>query len=123
MLWEKHTHKNDQEVSSSSDEPEGLDLSWPATGRGRMTYVIWAPIIIPLALTVCDCRKEQYVKYYYYTFTMSIVWVAVYSYFMVWFATLIGDAAGISDYIMGLTVLAAGMLRTLYLLFVLFLVH
>ena len=39
---------------------------------------------------------------------MSIVWVAIYSYLMVWFATLVGDAAGISDYIMGLTVLAAG---------------
>ena len=39
---------------------------------------------------------------------MSIVWVAIYSYSMVWWATLVGNAAGINDYIMGLTFLAAG---------------
>ena len=107
MLWEKHTHKNEEQVDSG-DQAEGLDLSWPTTGRARLTYIIWAPIIIPLALTIIDCRKEKNVKYYGLTFTMSIVWVAVYSYFMVWFATLAGDSFGISDYIMGLTVLAAG---------------
>lgn len=106
MLWEKHTHKNEEQVDG--DQAEGLDLSWPTTGRARLTYIIWAPIIIPLALTIIDCRKEKNVKYYGLTFIMSIVWVAVYSYFMVWFATLAGDSFGISDYIMGLTVLAAG---------------
>lgn len=107
MLWEKHTHKNEEQVDSG-DQAEGLDLSWPSTGRARLTYIIWAPIILPLAFTIIDCRKEKNVKYYGFTFTMSIVWVAVYSYFMVWFATLAGDSFGISDYIMGLTVLAAG---------------
>ena len=39
---------------------------------------------------------------------MSIIWIAVYTYFMVWFATLIGETAGVPDAVMGLTFLAAG---------------
>ncbi len=45
MLWEKHTHKNEEQTKE--DEAEGLDLSWPNSGRGRLTYIIWAPIILP----------------------------------------------------------------------------
>ena len=61
MLWERHNKKN-EEIAAAGEESEGLDLSWPSTGRGRLTYIIWAPIIIPLALTIYDCRKPKYVK-------------------------------------------------------------
>ena len=71
-------------------------------------YILWSPILIPLAFTVPDCRKPHLTKFYLVTFFVSIVWVALYSYFMVWFATLVGSAANISYYIMGLTFLAAG---------------
>lgn len=107
MLWEKHAAKNEDDAAVE-EESEGLDLSWPSTGRARLTYLVWAPILIPLGLTIPDCRKSHLVKYYGLTFFGSIAWVAIYSYFMVWFATLAGSAADISDYIMGLTFLAAG---------------
>ncbi len=106
MLWEKHTEKNEE--IADAGEPEGLDLSWPDTGRARLTWIVWSPILVPLAFTIPDCRKPHLTKYFMATFFGSIVWVAIYSYFMVWFATLVGSAAGISDYIMGLTFLAAG---------------
>jgi solute carrier family 24 (sodium/potassium/calcium exchanger), member 2 len=38
----------------------------------------------------------------------SIVWIAVYSYLMVTWATIVGAAVGLPDIIMGLTFLAAG---------------
>merc|ERR1711936_1265834 len=41
-------------------------------------------------------------------FVMSILWIAAFSYLMVWWATMVGDALGISDAVMGLTFLAAG---------------
>ena len=107
MLWEKHAAKNEGDAEVA-EEAEGLDLSWPNTGRARITYLVWAPILIPLGLTIPDCRKDHLAKYFMVTFFGSIVWVAIYSYFMVWFATLAGSAANISDYIMGLTFLAAG---------------
>ena len=42
------------------------------------------------------------------TFLGSIFWIAGFSYLMVWWATLVGAALGISDAVMGLTFLAAG---------------
>ena len=39
---------------------------------------------------------------------MSIVWIMVFSYLMVWWATVVGKTVGISDAVMGLTFLAAG---------------
>merc|ERR1711971_211855 len=49
-------------------------------------------------------RKNLYVV----SFVNSILWIAGFSYLMVWWATLVGDALGISDAVMGLTFLAAG---------------
>jgi len=42
------------------------------------------------------------------TFIGSICYIGIFSYFMVWFATLIGEVIGISDEVMGFTFLAAG---------------
>merc|ERR1711872_3868 len=47
-------------------------------------------------------------KYYPIAFLMSVIWIAIFSYFMVWWATLTGETLGISDAVMGLTFLAAG---------------
>lgn len=49
-----------------------------------------------------------YNSWCYWVFTGSILWIAVYSYLMVTWATIIGAAVGIPDIIMGLTFLAAG---------------
>lgn len=37
--------------------PEPLDVSWPNTARKRITFVMLAPIIIPLWLTLPDVRR------------------------------------------------------------------
>ncbi len=42
------------------------------------------------------------------TFFGSIIWIAIYSYLMVWWATTTGKTFDIPDAIMGLTFLAAG---------------
>ena len=42
------------------------------------------------------------------TFISAIIWVGIYSYLMVWWATEVGCALGIPDAVMGLTFLAAG---------------
>jgi hypothetical protein len=54
--------------------------------------------------TLPCCRK----KYFALTFAMSILWIMVFSYLMVWWATVVGKIVGISDAVMGLTFLAAG---------------
>merc|ERR1712194_44098 len=47
-------------------------------------------------------------KWCYAAFLMAIVWIGLYSYFMVEWTTIIGNTFGIPDVVMGLTFLAAG---------------
>ena len=53
-------------------------------------------------------KKPQWKNWFVITFLGSIVWIAGYSYLMVWWATVAGKVIGIPDTVMGLTFLAAG---------------
>jgi sodium/potassium/calcium exchanger 2 len=77
------------------EPPEALDMSWPDTKRKQITYILVAPILFPLYLTLPDTRSQKSKKYFPITFIGSILWIAVYSYLMVWWANLIGEAARI----------------------------
>lgn len=90
------------------EPPEALSMSWPKTTRKRITYLLVAPLIFPLYLTLPDTRTPKGKKYFPVTFIGSIMWIAVYSYLMVWWANVAGDTAEISPEVMGLTFLAAG---------------
>jgi len=90
------------------EENQPLDLSWPDTCRERITYIAFLPIIIPLWLTLPDTRKESAKKFFPITFLGSILWIAAFSYLMVWWATVTGNTVGIPPEVMGLTFLAAG---------------
>ncbi|XP_022694633.1 sodium/potassium/calcium exchanger Nckx30C-like isoform X5 [Varroa jacobsoni] len=85
-----------------------LSIAWPDTWRERLNYVALAPIIFPLWLTLPDVRREEKRKYVAGLFLGSIIWIAVFSYLMVWWATVVGDTFGIPSEVMGLTFLAAG---------------
>ncbi|XP_055600115.1 sodium/potassium/calcium exchanger Nckx30C-like isoform X2 [Uranotaenia lowii] len=90
------------------EPPEALNMSWPKTTRKRITYLLVAPIIFPLYLTLPDTRTPKGKKFFPITFIGSILWIAAYSYLMVWWANVIGDTAKIRPEVMGLTFLAAG---------------
>uniref|UniRef100_UPI001EAF1366 sodium/potassium/calcium exchanger 1 n=1 Tax=Oncorhynchus gorbuscha TaxID=8017 RepID=UPI001EAF1366 len=49
-----------------------------------------------------------YKRFFVITFLGSILWIAIFSYLMVWWAHQVGETIGISEEIMGLTILAAG---------------
>ncbi|CAI5453694.1 unnamed protein product [Caenorhabditis angaria] len=93
-------------ASSNAEQP--LDLSWPESTHKRLLYIFLAPITFPLAFTLPDVRKQNLRKFFAITFVGSILWIAAYSYLMVWWANTIGETFGIPTEIMGLTILAAG---------------
>ncbi|KAF6216088.1 hypothetical protein GE061_000426 [Apolygus lucorum] len=97
-----------QSSSVDEDVPEPLDMGWPDTARKRITYLLVAPIVFPLWLTLPDARTPTGKKWFIITFFGSIVWIAAYSYLMVWWANVTGDTIGIPPEVMGLTFLAAG---------------
>ncbi|XP_062921175.1 sodium/potassium/calcium exchanger 1 [Mobula hypostoma] len=98
--------EDEDEEESNDDEP--LSLEWPETRRKQITYLCLLPIVFPLWLTVPDVRNPASKKYFIGTFFGSILWIGAFSYLMVWWAHQVGETIGISEEIMGLTILAAG---------------
>lgn len=94
-------------AEDDGEREEPLDMSWPQTTREKLTYVALAPIVVPLWLTLPDvrrpvcCEKQAQVvnkhkcqesrKWYPFSFMGSIIWIAIYSYLMVWWANTIGE--------------------------------
>ncbi|XP_026208077.1 sodium/potassium/calcium exchanger 2 isoform X4 [Anabas testudineus] len=100
-----------QEGEAAEDEEEEdqpLSLSWPESNRKRFTYLLIIPIVLPLWLTLPDVRKPTSKKFFPITFLGAICWIAGFSYLMVWWAHQVGETIGITEEIMGLTILAAG---------------
>ncbi|XP_074555251.1 sodium/potassium/calcium exchanger 2-like isoform X3 [Halichoeres trimaculatus] len=100
-----------QEGETAEDEEEEdqpLSLSWPESNRKRFTYLLIMPIVLPLWLTLPDVRKQSSKKFFPITFLGAIGWIAAFSYLMVWWAHQVGETIGITEEIMGLTILAAG---------------
>ncbi|XP_053558629.1 sodium/potassium/calcium exchanger 2 [Bombina bombina] len=90
------------------EEDHPLSLAWPTNSRKRAVYLAVLPIIFPLWITLPDVRSPKSRKFFPITFFGSISWIAVFSYLMVWWAHQVGETIGITEEIMGLTILAAG---------------
>jgi len=98
------------------DEGDGDPLEWPAEEgtRAKVFFIICFPLNFVLAYTVPNAQKPGETfgitnsKWCWFSFVASILWIGVFSYFMVWGAEILGDTAGIPASIMGLTFLAAG---------------
>ncbi|XP_061917099.1 sodium/potassium/calcium exchanger 1-like isoform X2 [Entelurus aequoreus] len=100
--------EDSDDSSEDENEEEPLSLEWPESPRKQITYLILLPIVFPLWLTVPDVRKQTSRNYFAATFLGSILWIGIFSYLMVWWAHQVGETIGISEEIMGLTILAAG---------------
>ncbi|KAM9854603.1 sodium/potassium/calcium exchanger 1-like [Aulostomus maculatus] len=100
--------EDEEEEEEEDNEDEPLSLEWPDTRRKQATFLFLLPIVFPLWLTVPDVRNQKSRKFFVGTFLGSIIWIAVFSYLMVWWAHQVGETIGISEEIMGLTILAAG---------------
>ncbi|XP_053470194.1 sodium/potassium/calcium exchanger 4 [Ictalurus furcatus] len=94
-----------------SEEEDG-ELTSPFTiPKGCMNKTKWLiswPLLLLLFFTIPNCARPRWEKYFMLSFILSTVWIAVFSYFMVWMVTIIGYTLGIPDVIMGITFLAAG---------------
>ncbi|XP_062324392.1 sodium/potassium/calcium exchanger 4 isoform X1 [Osmerus eperlanus] len=80
----------------------------PAGIGSKFKWLISWPLLLLLFFTIPNCGKPRWEKYFMLSFILSTVWIAVFSYFMVWMVTIIGFTLGIPDVIMGITFLAAG---------------
>ncbi|KAM5185490.1 sodium/potassium/calcium exchanger 2 isoform 2-T2 [Callospermophilus lateralis] len=103
-----HSIEAAEAQTAEEDDDQPLSLAWPSETRKQVTFLIVFPIVFPLWITLPDVRKPSSRKFFPITFFGSITWIAAFSYLMVWWAHQVGETIGISEEIMGLTILAAG---------------
>ncbi|XP_032964915.1 sodium/potassium/calcium exchanger 4 isoform X2 [Rhinolophus ferrumequinum] len=95
-------------------EPEPVEavflspFSLPEARGDKAKWVFTWPLIFLLCITIPNCSKPRWEKFFMVTFITATLWIAIFSYLMVWLVTIIGYTFGIPDVIMGITFLAAG---------------
>ncbi|XP_077567624.1 sodium/potassium/calcium exchanger 4 isoform X2 [Stigmatopora nigra] len=95
--------------SQEKDEESGISPFRLPKGCGnKMKWLISWPLLLLLFFTVPNCAKPRWERCFMLSFILSTVWIAIFSYLMVWMVTIIGYTLGIPDVIMGITFLAAG---------------
>ncbi|KAM8733334.1 sodium/potassium/calcium exchanger 3 isoform 2-T2 [Acanthopagrus schlegelii] len=74
----------------------------------RLKWLLSWPVSFLLHFTIPDCNLPRWERWYLLTFLSSTLWIALFSYLMVWMVTIISYTLGIPEVIMGITFLAAG---------------
>ena len=99
----------------SDEEDDDPPWPWPLPGSeapedamGKAVAIFGFPLLFGMCMTVPHPGRKGWEKSWPGTFIMCIVWIALLSYFMVWWADLFGQVVGIPPTIMGLTLLAGG---------------
>ena len=99
--------EEDQEVRII-DGKDDSPFSVPQGLISRTLWILMLPVICLFYVTIPDCRKSRWEKWFLVSFFMSVLWIAALCYVLVWMVLIIGFTLGIPDVIMGLTFLAAG---------------
>ncbi|KAI8486868.1 hypothetical protein Bbelb_353760 [Branchiostoma belcheri] len=97
----------DGDLHSEELEPGGI-CDVPDDLSGKFRWVVMLPCAVVLFVTCPDVRKRRWERWFIVTFLMSIFWIFIFSYIMVFMATIIAYTLGIPDTITGITLLAAG---------------
>ncbi|KAM9847238.1 sodium/potassium/calcium exchanger 3 [Aulostomus maculatus] len=105
--------KPGMEVGQPEEEEDDEDeifspVRIPGGCCARVRWVITWPLGLLLYCTVPNCVLPRWHRWFMVTFVASTLWIAVFSYLMVWMVTIISFTLDIPDYIMGITFLAAG---------------
>ncbi|KAM3601475.1 uncharacterized protein V6R79_013439 [Siganus canaliculatus] len=96
------------EEEEDDDDGPFSPVHIPSSCCARVKWVITWPLGLLLYCTVPNCVRPRWHRWFMVTFVASTLWIAVFSYLMVWMVTIISYTLDIPDYIMGITFLAAG---------------
>ncbi|CAD5121371.1 DgyrCDS9893 [Dimorphilus gyrociliatus] len=100
--------KDDIEADKDSEDDDKHILAPPNHKLKLCWWILTVPISCLLYITVPDCRKKRWKKCFTVTFIMSVVWIGIYSYLLMWMITVIGYTFHIPDTIMAIIFLAFG---------------
>ncbi|XP_014257062.1 sodium/potassium/calcium exchanger 4 [Cimex lectularius] len=74
----------------------------------KLAWLLVLPIHTVFLVTIPDCERPRFKKWFPLTFLMCIIWIGSLSYLVAWMITIVGDTLRIPDSVMGITFLAAG---------------
>ncbi|PVD30430.1 hypothetical protein C0Q70_09696 [Pomacea canaliculata] len=94
-----------QGIVSFSSGTFCLLAGWPFV---VLLWVLGLPLSALMFLTVPDCRRPSCRKFFWLTFLLSLVWLSLYSFIMVWMITVVGYTFNVPDSVMSLTFIAFG---------------
>ncbi len=101
------THDEDGEAADEDSE-SGSMFDWPSDFPSQLLFLSTFPLNVVMYCSIPNCGEPRWKRYYGLTFFMSLLWIAIFSYNMVWWSTVIAQALALPPVIMGITVLAAG---------------
>ncbi|XP_076830838.1 sodium/potassium/calcium exchanger 3 [Brachyhypopomus gauderio] len=106
---DNENNENDEE-EEEEDENEGPFVPYRCPGGkcNKLKWMLAWPLSLLLFFTVPNCAAPRWERWFMVTFITSTLWIAGFSYVMVWMVTVVGFTLGIPDVIMGITFLAAG---------------
>ncbi|MGH0162942.1 UNVERIFIED_CONTAM: hypothetical protein FKN15_043829, partial [Acipenser sinensis] len=107
---EDNENNENGEEEEDDDDNQGplVPFELPASTFNKVKWLVGWPLSLLLYFTVPNCANPRWEKWFMVTFVTSTMWIAGFSYIMVWMVTVIGYTLGIPDVIMGITFLAAG---------------
>eukprot|EP00404_Azadinium_spinosum_P050317 CAMPEP_0180743366 /NCGR_PEP_ID=MMETSP1038_2-20121128/27410_1 /TAXON_ID=632150 /ORGANISM="Azadinium spinosum, Strain 3D9" /LENGTH=390 /DNA_ID=CAMNT_0022776779 /DNA_START=227 /DNA_END=1397 /DNA_ORIENTATION=- len=97
------TKDNTETRSDAESEELGL-MDRPDGFPDRVIWYLSLPIYAPLHY----CTPEASEKMFLVTFVVSLLWIAGFSFLLLWWVEIIADIMGIDTILAGFTVLAAG---------------
>ncbi len=62
----------------------------PINQRERITWAICLPLKVASHYTMPNCRLDKWKNWFLASFFISMLWISIFSYIMVWMITIIG---------------------------------
>eukprot|EP00420_Gonyaulax_spinifera_P008120 CAMPEP_0197944972 /NCGR_PEP_ID=MMETSP1439-20131203/125677_1 /TAXON_ID=66791 /ORGANISM="Gonyaulax spinifera, Strain CCMP409" /LENGTH=442 /DNA_ID=CAMNT_0043568227 /DNA_START=9 /DNA_END=1337 /DNA_ORIENTATION=- len=96
-----------EEETKDEEEEEEEDDDLMEKPEGRAAQILWyasLPVYVPLYYSMPKPSE----RWFLLTFAFSLLWIAGFSFFMVWWVEILGEVCHIPTIVMGFTLLAAG---------------
>ncbi|KAG5263555.1 hypothetical protein AALO_G00266090 [Alosa alosa] len=101
--------KDDEEEEEEEEKAQPFrPLTLPEGRCERVKWLLSWPLSFLLYCTVPNCVLPRWERWFMVTFVASTLWIAIFSYLMVWMVTIISFTLNIPVVVMGISFLAAG---------------
>ena len=108
-LFEALKQRRDTLVEQEEEaEKGGASLRFLLRTKGRIFYIVTAPILYSLYYTIPDVMKKRWRKWWSVTIIISLAWLTFYVYLMVWWSEALSEITGLHQDVIGITLLSAG---------------